>query len=123
MNFISLIIISLFTVNLFAKESTNASVSYLLKIDKIYAECVDKTGGITSEMLDCSATATDKLDKYLWPSKNRKLKQLAERKKFITRIDLFCEGTSASYEGTSWSVAYSDCLYQQFVKKIQKKSH
>ena len=106
---------SLFTVNLFAKEIANASVSYLLKIDKIYSECMDKTGGITSEMLDCSATATDKLDKYLWSPKNKKIKKLAERKKFIMKIDLFCKETSASYVGTSWSVAYSDCIYQQFV--------
>ncbi len=105
----------------YAKDPAKASASYLLKINKRYSECMSKTGGITLEMLNCAATATDKLDKYLWPSTKRNSNQFEERKRFITNTDLFCVEASTSFEGTSGAVAYSDCVYQQFIAKIQKK--
>ena len=106
----------------YSKQSTNMLESYLMKVEQYYSECMNKTEGITSEMLKCSATATDKIDKYIWPNKNRKIKQIEARKNFIKNNNLLCTKISSSYEGTNWSVVYSDCIYQQFVKKSKTKS-
>lgn len=118
----SLLIFFTFAINLIAKEQSNGSAAYLLKIEKSYSTCMAKSGGITSEMLDCIGMSTDKLDQYVWPVKSMKRGQSDERKKVLNTMDTLCRKQSAEHDGTSWSIVYADCVYMEMTKEARKRS-
>ena len=91
-----------------------------------YSQCMDASGGVTSEMMDCGGAEIDRQDARLNqayvmvmhslpPAKKTTLRTL--QRSWIKQRDARCQARIRDNDGTEANLIYSGCILDETIKR------
>jgi uncharacterized protein YecT (DUF1311 family) len=93
---------------------------------RIYNECVDASGGVTADMMDCSAAEIDRQDARLNQAYVMVMRPLPQPKKrvlrnlqrsWIVQRDARCHTAIRGNDGTAANLIYSGCILDETIRR------